>query len=160
MTRRDAPKGHAAARCAQALSMTRRDAPKGHAAARCAQAPLTIRRARGFTLIEVLVALGIVALVLVAGLQATMALTNNAQRQSDVLLAQVCAENELIRLRLARQLPPVGESDFPCVQAGLALSVRLSVFPTPNPIFRRVDAQVRDGESVVLRIVTIVGGFL
>jgi general secretion pathway protein I len=35
-----------------------------------------------FTLIEVLVALGIVAIALVAGLQATAALTNNAQRQS------------------------------------------------------------------------------
>lgn len=116
-------------------------------------------RGHGFTLIEVLVALGIVALVLVAGLQATMALTNNAQRQSALLLAQVCAENELIRLRLARQLPPVGESDTPCVQAGLTLNVRLSVFATPNPIFRRVEAQVRDGDSVVLRIVTIVGGF-
>ncbi len=53
-------------------------------------------------------ALGIVAITLVAGLQATMALTNNAQRQADVLLAQVCAENELIRLRLSRQLPPMG----------------------------------------------------
>ncbi|MCP5282878.1 MAG: prepilin-type N-terminal cleavage/methylation domain-containing protein, partial [Rhodoferax sp.] len=63
---------------------------------------------RGFTLIEVLVALGIVALALVSGLQATMALTNNAQRQADVLLGQVCAENALIRMRLSRQLPPVG----------------------------------------------------
>ena len=63
---------------------------------------------RGFTLIEVLVALGIVAIALVAGLQATMALTNNAQRQSDVLLAKVCAENELVRLRLTRQFPGIG----------------------------------------------------
>ena len=44
-------------------------------------------RQRGFTLIEVLVALGIVAIALVAGLQATTALTNNALRQSDILLA-------------------------------------------------------------------------
>ena len=40
---------------------------------------------RGFTLIEVLVALGIVAIALMAGMQATGALTRNAQRQSDLL---------------------------------------------------------------------------
>ncbi len=116
-------------------------------------------RARGFTLIEVLVALGIVAIALVAGLQATMALTNNAQRQSDVLLAHICAENELVRLRLSRQLPAVGESGFPCEQAGRTLVGQLSVQPTPNPSFRRVDAQVKDGDFTVLRLATIVGTF-
>jgi general secretion pathway protein I len=46
-------------------------------------------RSRGFTLMEVLVALGIVAIALVAGLKASAALTSNAQRQSDVLLAHI-----------------------------------------------------------------------
>ena len=115
--------------------------------------------ARGFTLIEVLVALGIVAIALVAGLQATMALTNNAQRQSDVLLAQICAENELVRLRLSRQLPAVGDARFACEQAGRTFTGLLSVQPTPNPSFRRVDAQVRDGDFTVLRLATIVGSF-
>ncbi|MDB5913164.1 MAG: ral secretion pathway protein, partial [Ramlibacter sp.] len=50
-----------------------------------------MRSSRGFTLIEVLVALGIVSIALVTGLQATAALTRNAQRQSDVLLAHLCA---------------------------------------------------------------------
>ena len=59
---------------------------------------------RGFTLVEVLVALGIVAVTLTAGLQATAALTRQAQRQSDRLLAQTCAENELIKVRLTKQL--------------------------------------------------------
>ena len=54
----------------------------------------------GFTLIEVLVALGIVAIALTAGLKATASLTRNAQRQSDAVLAQLCAENELIKQRL------------------------------------------------------------
>ena len=54
----------------------------------------------GFTLIEVLVALGIVAIALIAGLQATTALTRNAERQSDMLLAQICADNELAKVRL------------------------------------------------------------
>ena len=114
-------------------------------------------RQRGFTLIEVLVALGIVAIALVAGLQATTALTNNAMRQSDVLLAHICAENELVKVRLSRQMPGVGESSEPCEQAGRSFSVTVGVLPTPNPSFRRVDAQVMDGASPVLRLSTIVG---
>ena len=116
-------------------------------------------RVRGFTLIEVLVALAIVALALVAGLQATMALTTNAQRQSDLLVAQLCAQNKLVGLRLSRQFPAVGESGFTCEEAGRALDGRLSVQPTPNPNFRRVDARLQDGAFTVLRLSTIVGNF-
>lgn len=113
---------------------------------------------RGFTLVEVLVALGIVAIALMAGSQATAALTRNAQRQSDVLLAQVCAENELIKARLSRQMPDVGDSSQPCEQAGRVFSVAVIVRPTPNPSFRRVDAQVLDeAASPVLRLSTIIG---
>lgn len=114
---------------------------------------------RGFTLIEVLVALGIVAIALMAGLQASAALTRNAQRQSDVLLAQICAENELIRLRLARQMPGVGDSSVNCEQAGQVFSVTLAVRATPNPNFQRVDAQVQKGELPVLRLSTVVGRY-
>ena len=110
----------------------------------------------GFTLIEVLVALAIVAIALLAGLQATSALTNNAMRQSDVLLAHVCAENELVRIRLQQQMPDVGNKTSLCEQAGRNLQVNLSVQPTPNPKFRRVDAQISDGSTPVLRLSTVV----
>ncbi|MBC5765014.1 type II secretion system minor pseudopilin GspI [Ramlibacter albus] len=116
-------------------------------------------RSRGFTLIEVLVALGIVAIALAAGLQATTALTNNALRQSDVLLAHICAENELVKVRLAKQMPGVGETDVACEQAGRTYKVHTTVAPTPNPSFRRVDAQVFDGNSPILRLSTVVGRF-
>ncbi|WPC67407.1 type II secretion system minor pseudopilin GspI [Rhodoferax ferrireducens] len=115
--------------------------------------------ARGFTLVEVLVALGIVAIALLAGLQATAALTRNAQRQSDVLLAQTCAENELVKVRLARQLPDVGDSSIACEQAGEVFTVALAVRPTPNFNFRRVDAQVFKGDAAVLRLSTVAGRY-
>ena len=118
-----------------------------------------MRRAGGFTLVEVLVALGIVAIALVAGLQATTALTNNAQRQSDVLLAHLCAENELGRLRLARQFPAVGESEIACEQAGQPFRVRMKVSTTPNPSFRRIDAQVLAGDVPVMQISTVQGRY-
>jgi general secretion pathway protein I len=115
------------------------------------------RCASGFTLIEVLVALGIVALALMTGLKATQALTNSAQRQSDVLWAQLCADNALNALRLSRQLPGVGDSSVTCVQAQQTLRVQLSVRPTPNPSFRRVDAQVWSQATPILRVTTVLG---
>ncbi|QDL36347.1 type II secretion system minor pseudopilin GspI [Rhodoferax sediminis] len=115
--------------------------------------------ASGFTLIEVLVALTIVAIALAAGTQATMALTTHAQRQSDILLAHLCAENELVKVRLLRQMPGVGDSSVTCEQAGHPFDVAISVRPTPNPSFQRVDAQVFDGATPVLRLSTIVGRF-
>jgi general secretion pathway protein I len=118
-----------------------------------------MKRTRGFTLIEVLVSLGIVAIALVAGLQASAALTGNAQRQSDMLLAQLCAENELVRIKLARQLPPVGDSEEACEQAGQAFVVRVKVSPTPNPSFRRVDAQVLANATPLLRMSTVMGRY-
>ena len=114
----------------------------------------------GFTLIEVLIALGIVALALAAGSQATLSLTGNAQRQSDLLLADLCAENELAKARLARQMPAVGDSGSICVQAGVSFNVTTSTIATLNPNFRRVDVQVRDeANAPVLRISTVVGRF-
>ncbi|NDP40347.1 MAG: type II secretion system minor pseudopilin GspI [Rhodoferax sp.] len=117
------------------------------------------RSARGFTLVEVLVALGIVAIALLAGLQATGALTRHAQRQSDVLLGQTCAGNELVKVRLAKQMPDVGDSSITCEQAGEVFTVALAVRSTPNPSFRRVDAQVLKGGDSVLRLSTVVGRY-
>ncbi|MDR2001287.1 MAG: type II secretion system minor pseudopilin GspI [Zoogloeaceae bacterium] len=115
-------------------------------------------RARGFTLIEVLVALGIVAIALAAGTQASSALVRNTQRASDTLLAQLCAENELIKVRLAPMLPPLGEAASTCTQADETFGVTVSAMSTPNPNFRRVDVQITDaGQAPVLRLSTIVG---
>jgi general secretion pathway protein I len=119
--------------------------------------------AKGFTLIEVLVALGIVAIALMAGLRSTDALSRNATRQSTQWLAQICAENEFSRLRLSRQVPPVGESSSNCLQAGLDLQVNVSVQVTPNPNFRRVDARVvqRNGSdsTPLLQLSTVLGRY-
>jgi general secretion pathway protein I len=99
---------------------------------------------RGFTLIEVLVALAIVAVALGAGIKAAGALTNNAQRLADVSAAQWCADNQLVNLKLARQFPGTGDSDFACEQLGRNFKGQLRVRPTPNPNFRRVDAVLVD----------------
>ncbi|AVO48684.1 type II secretion system protein GspI [Melaminivora suipulveris] len=119
------------------------------------------RSQRGFTLVEVLVALAITALALLAGSQATSALVRNAERETDVVLAHICAENELVRVRLSQQMPSIGDAQAACEQAGRRYAVTISTTPTPNPQFRRVDAQVfaNEGRQPVLRVSTIVGRY-
>ena len=113
--------------------------------------------ARGFTLIEVLVALTIVAVALMAGMKASGALTLHAQRQTDVVLGQMCVENALHQMRLSRQMPGVGQSSRECQQGTQTYTVALDVQPTPNPNFVRVDALVRNTTEPVLRLTTIAG---
>ncbi len=116
--------------------------------------------ARGFTLVEVLVALAIVAVALAAGLRAAGALADNTERLAAVTAAQWCAENALANLRLARQLPGVGDADFSCEQLGRTYAGTLATRPTPNPNFRRVDASVRDdGGRPLLTVTTVIGRY-
>lgn len=114
---------------------------------------------RGFTLIEILVALAIVSIALVAGTQTSTALSRGAQRQTDTLLAQLCAENELSKMRLAKQLPGVGDTSATCEQVGRTLSVQMQVQPTPNPSFRRVEAKVSESDTPILSVSTIIGRY-
>jgi general secretion pathway protein I len=116
----------------------------------------TPRAARGFTLVEVLVALAIVAVALGAGFQAAGALSDNAERLADVSAAQWCADNQLTNLKLSKQFPGVGDGDFSCEQLGRSYSGQLAVRPTPNPNFRRVDANVSDTSGrLVLTLSTV-----
>lgn len=121
-----------------------------------------MKQDRGFTLIEVLVALAIVGITLAAGLKAAGALTANADRLAQVSAAQWCAENQLVELRLtmAGQLPGVGDTEFACHQLGRDYRGQLLVRPTPNPSFRRIDARISDEQDLpLLTLSTIVGRY-
>ena len=115
----------------------------------------------GFTLVEVLVALTIVAVALAAGMRAAGSLTQNAQRLADVMAAQWCADNALTNLRLTQDFPGTGESAFACQQLKRDYAGQLLVKGTPNPSFRRVDAVVKDAEGhVLVNLSTVIGRFL
>ena len=105
---------------------------------------------RGFTLIEVLVALAVVALTLATGIKAAGALTGNAGRLAAVSAAEWCADNRLTGIRLAHEFPGTGDFDFDCEQLGIVYRGHLVVRPTPNPFFRRVDVQMADGAGLQL----------
>ena len=114
------------------------------------------RRAAGFTLIEVLVALAIVAVTLGAGIKAAGALADNAERLTDASLAPWCADNQLTDLRLAQASLSVGDSDFACQMLGRNYHGKLVVRPTLNPDFRRLDTQMfTESGQPILTITTV-----
>jgi len=116
-------------------------------------------RPAGFTLVEVLVALAIVAVSLISASQVGGAWVLNANRQWQYQLAQVCADNALIALRLSSQLPGMGERSIECTQAQREMRVELTVRATPNPSFRRVEAQVFEAQTPLIRVQTVIGRY-
>ena len=113
-------------------------------------------RTAGFTLVEVMVALAIVAISLAAGARAASSVVDTSQRLSDVVLAQWCADNQLTELRLTGQLPAVGKTSFSCVQLGRNFKGSIKVTPTPNPSFHRVDAVVANEDDRELLTISTV----
>lgn len=131
-------------------------------AARCFRyrsRPTLPRPALGMTLVEVLIALAISAIALLAASQAIQASTHALERQRQVTLAQLCADNILAALQLGGRYPGIGQMQSSCTQLEQEFTVVLHTSATPNPSFRRVQAQVlQDGQSI-LSVATVVGRY-
>ncbi len=104
------------------------------------------RRASGFTLLEVLVALAVLALAVTAAVRSNALGLTTAETVRLKLLADWVAENRLEEHRARRDWLALGVSEGVTRQGGESLGWRESVTETPNPRFRRVEVQVfRDG---------------
>ena len=113
------------------------------------------RATRGFTLLEVLVALAIVVTALGASLRAAGSLSSNWDGMRLTTLANWSAENYLINLRLDGSWPPLGSNRSDCPQADAHLVCELLVQDTPNPSFRKVELSVYEAEAPTRRIVKL-----
>lgn len=112
---------------------------------------------RGFTLVEVLVALTIVAVALMASLRATTSMSGSALELRLRTLALWSAENRLAQIRIQGEFPNQGRRSFDCSQAEARLVCDEEVFATPNPQFRRVELSVFPAEGQRVRLSRLVG---
>lgn len=97
---------------------------------------------RGFTLLEVLVALAILSIGVLAAMRALTMVTQSAAELRDRQLADWVAQNRLAELRAQGNFPAIGAGEGVAVQAGRSFTWRQDVKATPNPLFRRVDVRV------------------
>lgn len=111
----------------------------------------------GFTMVEVLVALMIIATGLIAALRAAGGVTNGSRELYQRTLAGFCADNALAQMRLEHAWPPVGEIQFNCAQGNHDFIVQRITAATPNPNFRSVEMIVRDSAQTHewARLVTV-----
>jgi len=108
----------------------------------------------GFTLIEVLLALLLLSISMLAGFRSLGVGTQTAQIAHVRMLAQRSAENRLMEIRLRQEWPNIGEERFDCSQLDTVLSCSQKVIATPNAGFRRIELQVFDaGQKQVARLV-------
>lgn len=114
---------------------------------------------KGLTMVEVLVALAVTAVALTTAAKAAQTFINTAQRQQQVALAQMCAQNTLIEASLSRRYPAIGEATSDCQQLDFTFKVVQKVSATANPSFRRLEAQVYADNAPLLSLTTIIGRY-
>lgn len=116
-------------------------------------------RRGGFTLVEVLVALAIISIALLAALRVAGAGTNSVGDLRARLLAGWVAENVMAEQQARGEWPTPGINRGTQRQAGIEFAWREDVIATPNVTFRRVDIRVF-GESGETHALSRLVGFV
>jgi general secretion pathway protein I len=114
---------------------------------------------RGFTLIEVLAALVIVALGMIAAIQAVTQSARNGIYLRDKTLAHWIGMNVLTERRLQSAPPDVAESTGRVEYAGDQWQWSMKVTQTQVSSLRRMDISVRRAEAPETSSLAIVSGF-
>lgn len=116
-------------------------------------------RQSGFTLLEVLVALVIVALGLMAAFGQVNQTLTVSSRLRDKTLAHWVAANEMTRLRLLAEFPAIGSRSDEVEMARTNWRYTIKVVKTPLDALRRVDISVAFADRPDA-VVTSLTGFI
>ncbi len=100
------------------------------------------RHLRGFTLLEMLVALTVLAIALLAALRASSAGVQNTTEIRNRLLAGWVAQNRLAEHLARRDWLPIGVLRGDESQAGMRFGWEEKIVGTPNYQFRRIEIRV------------------
>jgi general secretion pathway protein I len=117
-----------------------------------------MKRLRGFSLMEVLVAMMIAATALVALFAAAGSVTQTTVALRDRTYAQLVASNQIAELRARRGWPAPGEQTGQVELAGRTWTWRATVSETEDPAIRRIDYVVLDaGGAQVAALIGFLG---
>lgn len=111
-------------------------------------------RSRGFTLIEILAAVAVIAIALGAVISGVTRYADNAGHLRQKTVALWVAHNRLTELRVQPALPELGKSDGDMQMAGTEWRWDAEVLETEVETMRRVDIRVRplDGEHELISL--------
>jgi general secretion pathway protein I len=115
------------------------------------------RAQRGFTLLEILAALGIVAIGMAAVARTVQGSANIARQAEERTVAHWVAANHLTELRLSQQWPAARQSDHRAAMAGRDWQLRRRIATTPDPEILRVDIEVYGDEKRAAVLATLFG---
>ncbi|MFT4171412.1 MAG: type II secretion system minor pseudopilin GspI [Rhodocyclaceae bacterium] len=114
------------------------------------------RRSRGFTLLETLVALTILAIALAAAYRAIGVAAGQATEVQNRLLAEWIAQDRLAEHRAMDDFPAVGVKEGQVTQGGRIFRYREETTAMNNSLFRRMDVTVYLADSEG-RLATLTG---
>ncbi len=100
------------------------------------------KRLHGFTLVEVLVALAVVSLVLVALLGSMQAVVASATMINDRILASWIASDRVTEIRLGTEYPEVGTSSGETTMADLEWFYDVAIVATESDDIRQIIVKV------------------
>jgi general secretion pathway protein I len=111
----------------------------------------------GFTLLEVLVALVIIAIALGAATRAAHIATDSALKMKQRLAATWVAQNRLAETRARHLWPNPGVSSGDTQQAGIQFMWQETVSEATDPMFRKVEVKVFNPDNKDYALATLVG---
>jgi len=114
-------------------------------------------RARAFTLVEVLVALALLAVALTAGMRALAQSADGAGNLKARTLALWVAQNRLAAAQLETPSPALGRYEGRQSQANALFVWQATISATPNPAFRKIEIVVGEPDRPDYALARIVG---
>ncbi len=114
-------------------------------------------RQAAFSLIEVLVALTILSVGLIAASRAAVVASFDQSVLRDRTLARWVAHNALADVRLQGTMAPVGKNVRLFSQAGIEFVAATQVTATPSPLFTRVEVRVTRSDNPAYELANAVG---